>query len=400
MPGSTMVAAVARACYNSRAVTRRKSPVRFATASSAGLPRFVARNSNGVLMNIALRAIVACHVVAAVAAASAARAAESIEDQYLSNPRQVTSGFVKAGEGYFSPDGRTIVYQAVPQDYPFYQIYKQPLAGGEPQRISTGRGRTTCSYFSPDGKRLIFASSHLDPKLSETEETERRQQEEDKRTGARRRYQWDFDPYSDIFESDLDGKHLKRLTTEMGYDAEGAYSPDGKLIAFCSDRDGDPDLYVMDADGGNVRQLINEPGYDGGPFISPDGRWVIYRSDRKKEGFLQIHAIGVDGKNDVALTDNVGVNWAPYWHPTKPYIIWTGADHSDPKARPNYDLWLMRYGVADGKLVPGPITRITDHPAADVLPVFSPDGKQLMWTSNRTADHSSQLFIADFALPE
>ena len=43
--------------------------------------------------------------------------------------------------------------------------------------------------------------------------------------------------------------------------------------------------------------------------------------------------------------------------------------------------------------------RITDNPAADVLPVFSPDGKKLMWTSNRTADHSSQLFIADFKLP-
>ncbi len=164
----------------------------------------------------------------------------------------------------------------------------------------------------------------------------------------------------DIFEADLDGKHLRQLTDAKGYDAEGAYSPDGKQIAFCSDRDGDPDLYVMNADGSGVRQLTNSPGYDGGPFISPDGKWVIFRSDRKKEGFLQIHAIGIDGQNDVALTDNVGVNWAPYWHPTKPYIIWTGADHSDPKARPNYDLWLMKYEVKDGKLAPGAITRITD----------------------------------------
>ena len=326
--------------------------------------------------------------------------AESIESKYLSNVRQVTSGFMKAGEGYFSPDAKTIIYQAVPQGYPFYQIYAQHLAGGEPKLISTGRGRTTCSYFSPDGKHVIYASSHRDPQLSQTEDDERKRQAEDQRTGTRRRYQWDFDPYTDIYTADLDGKNLKPLTDTKGYDAEGAFSPDGRLIAFCSDRDGDPDLYVMNADGSGVRQLTDNPGYDGGPFISPDGKWVVYRSDRKKEGFLQIHAIGIDGTNDVALTDNVGVNWAPYWHPTEPYIIWTGADHSDPKARPNYDLWLMRYEIKDGRITPGHVTRLTDEPSADVLPVFSPDGKQLMWTSNRTADHSSQLWIGDFKLPE
>lgn len=331
---------------------------------------------------------------------AAAPAASPLESKHLGEIKQLTSGFTKAGEGYFSPDGQTIVYQAVPKGYPFYQIYKQPLAGGEPQLLSSGRGRTTCSYFSPDGKRILFASSHLDPELSQTEEKERKQLEDDAKSGRRRRYSWDFDPYMDIFEGDLDGKNLKQLTSAKGYDAEGAYSPDGKLIAFCSDRDGDADLYLMNSDGSGLRQLTNEAGYDGGPFISPNGKWVIYRTDRKRPEMLQIHAIGIDGQNDTVLTDNIGVNWAPYWHPTKPYIIWTGADHSDPTARPNYDLWLMKYAEKDGKIVPGPIERITDHPAADVLPVFSPDGKKLMWTSNRSADHSSQLYIADFNLPE
>jgi hypothetical protein len=94
------------------------------------------------------------------------------------------------------------------------------------------------------------------------------------------------------------------------------------------------------------------------------------------------------------------VNWGPYWHPTQPYIIWSGADHSDPTARPNYDLWLARYEVTGGKFSLAPPVRVTDSAAADVLPVFSPDGKQLMWTSTRTDDHSSQLFIAEFKLPE
>jgi Tol biopolymer transport system component len=329
-----------------------------------------------------------------------AHAADSIEGKHLAGVRQVTSGHVRAGEGYFSPDARTIVYQAVTADYPFYQIFTQPLAGGTPRRISTGRGRTTCSYFSPDGRRILFASSHLDPELAKTEDAERKKLAEQAKSGARPRYQWDFDPHMELYEADSDGKILRRLTEAKGYDAEGAWSPDGSQIAFCSDRDGDPDIYLIDADGSNLRQVTNAPGYDGGPFISPDGRWIVYRSDRKKEGFLQIHAVTLDGKTDVALTDNQGVNWAPYWHPKAPYIIWTGADHSDPQARPNYDLWLMKYSVKDGRIAPGQIVRLTDHPSADVLPVFSPDGTKLMWTSNRTSDRSSQLFLADFKLPE
>lgn len=321
----------------------------------------------------------------------------SIEPNFLSNIRQLTKGMQKAGEGYFSPDGKSIIYQAVPLDYPFYQIYTQPLEGGVPRRLSTGRGRTTCAFFHPTEPKVIFASSHLDPKMDETEAAARKQIEEDKKNNVRRRYQWDFDPYSDIFELNLTTNKLKQLTDAKGYDAEGAYSKDGKLIAYCSDSDGDPDIYVMNADGSNKRQLTNSPGYDGGPFISPDQKWVVFRSDRKEKEMLQIYVIGIDGKNEQALTDNVGVNWGPYWHPSEPWIIWSGADHSQP-GRPNYDLWLMKYEVKEGKFTVGKPIRVTDFAGADVLPVFSPDGKQLMWTSTRTEGKESQLFLADFKL--
>ena len=322
-----------------------------------------------------------------------------LESTFLKNVRQVTSSFVKAGEGYFSPDGKRIVYQAITKDYPFYQIYTQSLEDGRPRLVSTGRGRTTCSFFTSDGKNILFASSHLDPEMTTTEEAEIKQQEEDRKNGVRRRYSWPFDPHTEMFVATPKGKIVKRLTNIEGYDAEGAYSSNGKVIAFCSTRDGDPDLYVMDADGGNVRQLTNAKGYDGGPFISPNGKWVIFRSDRKEEHMLQIYVIGIDGKNEVALTDTTGVNWGPYWHPSEPYIIWSGADHSTG-GRPNYDLWLARYSVTkENEFSIGEPVRVTDNIGADVLPVFSPDGKQLMWTSTRTDTHTSQLFIGDFVLP-
>ncbi|MFN9368709.1 MAG: biopolymer transporter Tol [Planctomycetia bacterium] len=317
--------------------------------------------------------------------------ASAIEAGFLSPPIQVTAGMPKAGEGYFSPDARRICYQAVPDRYPFYQIYVQDFDAAAiqptpPRRVSPGRGRTTCSWFSPDGTRLLFASSHLDPNIDATETRAREQAEEDRRTGRRRRYQWDFDPCMDIFTTRLDGTDLVRLTREPGYDAECSFSPDGKRILFVSDRDGDPDVYVMDADGGNVRQLTDAPGYDGGPFFSPDGRWITYRTDRLEKDMLQIHVMRADGSGDVAITAGKGVRWAPYWHPREPWLIWTGADHSDPNARPNYDLWIARYSADDGGFRIGTPVRLTDHEGADVLPVFSPDGSLLMWTASRGGD--------------
>jgi Tol biopolymer transport system component len=153
----------------------------------------------------------------------------------------------------------------------------------------------------------------------------------------------------------------------------------------------------MDADGSNVRQLTNAPGYDGGPFFSPDGRWIIFRSDRREKDMLQIFAISADGKHEVQLTDEPGtVNWAPYFHPSGRYIIWTRADYSRGPQMANFDLFTMEIEYDAATFRGGKVTRITTDPAADVLPVFSPDGKKLMWTSARTADNSSQLFIADW----
>jgi TolB protein len=315
------------------------------------------------------------------------------ESEHLSNIRQVTFGLPRAGEGYFSPDGETIVYQAYPVGYPFYQIYVQRLDERTPIRISPGRGRTTCAYFTRDGKQVLFSSAHTNPDLDALE----REARELAAAGGRRSYQWDFDPAMEIYVADPDGSNLTRLTDSPGYDAEASYSHDGRLIVFTSTRDGDPDLYIMNSDGSNVRQITNVDGYDGGPFFSPDDRWIIFRSDRDEEHMLQLYAISVDGKSEFQLTDDANtVNWAPYFHPSGKYIIWARADYSRGPASANFDLYTMDVTVTEATFSGGGMKRITYHEKADVLPVFSPDGKKLMWTSTRTDDETSQLWIADW----
>ena len=172
---------------------------------------------------------------------------EKDEAVYLKNIQQVTKDFVRAGEGYFSPDGKTIIFQAEEKDSgnPFYQIYTKNLATGETRRVSPGVGKTTCSYFRPDGKKIIFASTHSDPDAKKKQADELRQRDEDAKAGKHRGYSWDFDPFMTIYEANLDGSDLKPLTKAKGYNAEGSYSPDGKRIVFCSNRDGRGEFRVV-----------------------------------------------------------------------------------------------------------------------------------------------------------
>lgn len=315
------------------------------------------------------------------------------ESRHLANIRQVTFGLPRAGEGYFSPDGETIVYQAYPVGYPFYQIYVQRLDERTPLKISPGRGRTTCAFFTRDGQRILFSSAHTNPDMEANEAKARELQA----AGGRRRYEWDFDPHMDVYTANPDGSDLQQLTTAAGYDAEASYSHDGTQIVFTSDRDGDPDLYVMNADGSNVRQITNENGYDGGPFFSPDDQWIIFRSDRDKEDMLQLYAVSVDGQSEFQLTyDENTVNWAPYFHPTGKYVIWARADYSRGPQFANFDLFTMEVTTNNTTFAGGEPARITRHEKADILPVFSPDGTKLMWTSTRTGDATSQLWIADW----
>jgi Tol biopolymer transport system component len=314
-----------------------------------------------------------------------------LEAKHLSNIRQVTFGFFRAGEGYFRPDGKGIIFQAVPNlpasillearpNQYEYQIYTAELSpNATPKLVSSGEGACTCAFFHPDGKSVIFGSTHLNPSPAPPRTAY-------SRSGSR--YRWSFPEGMEIFRANPDGSGLTRLTDADGYDAEASYSSDGKQIVFTSFRDGDADIYIMDADGKNVRRIVQAKGYDGGPFFSPDGKRIIYRSDRRGNDLLQIYVNNTEGTAERALTSNDHVNWGPFWHPDSTHIVYSTSRHGHS----NYEVYLMNVDT-------GAEERITYHDGFDGLPVFSPDGKRLMWTSNaRGTDRNSQLFIADFSL--
>ncbi len=85
------------------------------------------------------------------------------ETQFLKRVRQLTLDGRRSGEGYFSPDGKKIIFQSEREKgNPFYQIYIMSLETGDVHRVSPGTGKTTCAFFRPGTDEVLFATSHLD----------------------------------------------------------------------------------------------------------------------------------------------------------------------------------------------------------------------------------------------
>ena len=131
-----------------------------------------------------------------------------------------------------------------------------------------------------------------------------------------------------------------------------------------------------------------------GPAWSDLQSRLVYRSDRKGNDLLQIFvadlAFDKDGSitglaAEHQLTDDANVNWGPYWHPDGRHIIYATSKHGHA----NYELYLMRDDGSEP-------TRITYREGPDILPVFSQDGKWLMWTCRRAGDKTVQIFAARF----
>ena len=319
--------------------------------------------------------------------------------------------FLKAGESYFDPAGKRVIFQAIehpeegedPDDN--YGMYLGDLTFDESgtitgliniKRISNEGSANTCGWFHPTEKSTVLFATTTTPLVEEDIPGYQRE------SG---RYLWAFPPKMNIVSCDLAKNNTvtELVTDNEHYLAEGSWSPDSRHLLYCSLKSGVGDIYVTDLKTGTSQLIVGDDGYDGGPFFSPDGKRIVYRSDRRGNDLLQLYvaelAFNEDGaiigiSSEHQLTDNVHVNWGPFWHPNGRFLIYATSE----VGHHNYELYVCDAdsGEHDGTTRYGTRKRrVTHADGFDGLPAFNALGNVLMWTSKRLTN-TSQLWTAPF----
>jgi Tol biopolymer transport system component len=316
----------------------------------------------------------------------------------LSNIRQLTFGGENA-EAYWSADGEWITMQSTRDGRSCDQQYVMRADGSDLKQISDGRGKTTCGWFLPGAERVLFASSTAHDATCPA------------KPDPSKGYVWPLDKY-DLYTVARDGSDLKRLTNYDVYTAEAVISPDGKKIVFTSLKDGDLDIYTMNIDGTDIRRLTTTPGYDGGPWWSPDSKRIVYRAHHPKDptelkqyqellkqglirpSKVELFVMNADGSDQRQITALGGANFGPSWSPDGKRIIFS-SNFASPRSR-NFELYLV--SASDSMATADRLERITVFDSFDGFPMFSPDGKKLLFASNRNAksEGETNVFVADF----
>lgn len=219
-----------------------------------------------------------------------------------------------------------------------WEIYKVNGDGSDAHRLTHNPASDGQPAFSPNGRKIAFASTRRDR--------------------------------SDICVMRTNGTHIRRLTRDRhvlegrgsNFDGEPAFSPNGKRIAFVSDRKGFPNIFVMRADGSSQHQLTQGLGFDSSPSFSPDGRRIAFSSSPLF--FPRIFTMRSDGSRRRQLTRG-GFTYDPAFSPVAPEIAYA-RDARDVAG----DIWLMR---SDGSRNHA----LTSSPQDETRPAFSPDGESI-----------------------
>ena len=310
-------------------------------------------------------------------------------DSHLGDIHQLTHGGQNA-EAYWSPDGQRLIFQSTRPPHACDQMYIMNADGSHQHMVSTGKGRTTCGYFLKDNRHIIYASTHAAADACPPPP--------DRSHG----YVWGVFAGYDIYLATDTGNILKRLTDTPGYDAEGTVNWKTDTIVYTSLASGDLDLWTMKTDGSRKRQITQKPGYDGGAVFSRDGQKLVWRANYPKTPEdmarykslladnltapmkMEIVVADGDGRNPKTITNFGCASFAPTFTPDGRKILFASNKHACDTRR--FELYMMNL---DGS----GLEQVTDFGGFTSFPEISPDGRTLVFCSDRGAKEKYEFNI-------
>jgi WD40 repeat protein len=205
-------------------------------------------------------------------------------------PGNLPSGTANDYNASYSPDGTKIIFAS--DRFGGQELFIMNQTGNSPTQLTSQGCTNESPTWSPNGRRIYWASN----------------------------CDGDFDIYrADVaynydasYSTDARLVNIVNLTNNKSDDRFGRVSPDGKTIAFSSNREGNWELYTVNTEnGGGERRLTSNGANDEAPTWSPDGQKLAFASDR--DGDYEIYTTNLDGSNVAQITNNTSQDRWPLW---------------------------------------------------------------------------------------
>jgi eukaryotic-like serine/threonine-protein kinase len=174
----------------------------------------------------------------------------------------------------------------------------------------------------------------------------------------------------------------ERLTFDAGVNIEPSISADGKFVAYASDRGGKDnlDIWLKQIHGGDPIQLTSDPANDHSPDVSPDGTSVVFRSERNGGGIYMVPALG--GRDTLLVPEGRRPRFSP---DGQQIVYWKGVDGPFPLRRGSGETFVFDRGTLQSRPIAADF-------AAAVDPVWSPDGKSILFVGLKDAADAAHTF--------